>query len=203
MSFWYGRKFTVSGSPRSTFNRLGILTLLMLTLATAGCGDKKTTDPGEGDIQHPQDFHPTSASSWTATMSVETGTTLADLSAGLVNGGAEVYTNHHMTEYGVCAYTYNGSGTLSGGTMNLWIFKMSTHDNAVALYNDPEIIPTSGIEDLTTLGDLGRQAKALFNTTIQFVRNEFYIKVTFDRVSTEADLELELLTSGIDQEIEG
>ena len=179
---------------------IGLSILSCLAIGNIGCGDEKSTAP---EIQHPQDFHPTSASSWAAAMEIETGTTLAELTEGLVDGGAEVYTNHHMTEYAVCNYTYTGTGTLSGGSMGLWIFKMSSANDALALYDDPQIVPGSGIEELDELGVVGRRTKALFTTKVEFIRNEFYIKVTFDRVSTEADLELELLTSSIDQEIKG
>ncbi len=165
---------------------------------TIGCGGDK--GPGtQPTIHHPQDYLPTQVSGWEQAGVTVTGTTEAELEAE-IDGGSEIYTSHGMREFAIASYA--GSGSQAGATLGIRIFEMNTNQAALDLYNDSRIIP-SPIESQPDVGMVARLSSSLLGKALEFVRDDYFVKVEVLGASSEAEArtQVQFFAGSIDQEM--
>ncbi len=157
------------------------LPLVLLSIGicfTVGCGNKKRSTP---TIIHTEDLLPAGISSWDLSGDVRTGTTEPDLFE-VINGGSNIYADHNFTEFAIADYT--GSGSLAGGTLACWIFELPNADDTLALYNDSRI-NTGSPQEVTDIGDEARSNSSFGIYILEFVKDNYYIKLEIQNLSTE------------------
>jgi hypothetical protein len=185
------------------FRRRFIFAALCLLIANAPFGCGKDDDGSNPQIRHPQDFMAADVSGWEMSVgSLEAATTLDDLRDTEVDGGFYPFELHNFQEFARAVYI----GRIQGAEKQLtvWITELASEGDAAAMYDDSEnyIKPPSSEPLAQPVGDASRiWQNGLFTRVLGFTRDEYWVKVSIEDLSDDADQVLQLFATNIDQGI--
>jgi hypothetical protein len=175
---------------------LGAALLLVALLGLASCGDDAGA-PSDGTPAgpvHPQDLLPPTGGSITRTGGLLLADTAQELQEA-IDGGYSLYTTYSFQEF--AGQEYRAQVGTSEQTAIIWVFRMDTAANAQGLHND------ENNQIGTPTAEYGQEARIAISsaTTIRFWREAYWIMLTIDSNSADAQTLLSLLATNIDSEI--
>ncbi len=181
---------------------LGLLIATLIPLVFLGCGsDDNSSGP---QIRHPQDFLIRGdLEGWEMDEgTLQTASTIPELRDTAVNGDGFVYELHNFEEWAGAGY--EGTVESSAAVLSVWIFELQTTADALALYNDSEnnIAPPTSEPPDQQIGDEARIWQAgLFTKVLDFVRGKYWVKLSINNTSDDAEYVLQLFGASVDQKI--
>lgn len=183
------------------FLAAGIVLILAAALPLGCGGDDDPTGPNGADttaIHHPEDFLPPGTASMARDGAARVATDIPGLQ-DIVNGGYEVYTGNGFRE--MVEQNYSGTVGETAATMKVWIFDVTTPENAVSL-ND-ELLQSGAWEELNQVGEQDNRQSSLFAYTLLFRRNQYSVRLEISTNTQNAKDLLLLFATHIDTEIQG